>query len=265
MTFLKINFSNLSAESYSALILGIIFTIVCISSFIYCTKHDKISKTVSILTYLAFPFLAIFCWVYLIMSLSNFNPLFSLGIAFASGIGYIIIAIIVAVVVMRIKRDDSPKSRADVRDEDEPGIVAQSTESSKEKREEVSPLLIAHTAEEIDSETDEEQLKIDEKEIETQTDAEAIEENADEQLTEVETEEVVNKDEAEETIDEKNESEEEKVVDEETNQSFDETTDDNNQNLNVNNADETNEDDEIKVITPEQENTENVKNDNDEE
>ena len=70
-----IDFNNLSTESYAAFIIAIVFTVVSIAGAIVLLRRLKTASTLlKVLTTIVFPFIAIFCWLYMILNVcANFD------------------------------------------------------------------------------------------------------------------------------------------------------------------------------------------------
>ena len=90
------NFSNLSAEGYASFILAIIFTIAAVATAIFFARHKKQHLVVTILAAFVFPALAIFCWLYLILIVSDFSIKWSLIWALVGTVSYLVLAVAVA-------------------------------------------------------------------------------------------------------------------------------------------------------------------------
>ena len=67
--------NNLSVESQAAFILAIVFTIISIAgAIIYFRRREDAGNVLKILTAIVFPFIAVFCWVYMLLNvLANFD------------------------------------------------------------------------------------------------------------------------------------------------------------------------------------------------
>lgn len=123
------NFDNLTAEGYAAFILALIFSIVSIAGFIYFARHKDAGKVVLILTTLAFPVLAIFFWMYLIMNICAYNLAVSLGVAFGTSLGYAVVAICLALIINAIiKSNKNKKAEKEARAAEEKANVTESVE-----------------------------------------------------------------------------------------------------------------------------------------
>lgn len=133
-----INFNNLTSEAFAAFILAILFTVVSIASIIFFVKHKEAGTLVAVLTTLVFPFIAVFCWVYLIMSVNKFAYDISLIVSFACAIGYVLIALGIGYLVIYLAKRKEEKSK----------IVAEAEEVEQPQEEEEKPtLLLTHTDE----------------------------------------------------------------------------------------------------------------------
>lgn len=123
------NFDNLTAEGYAAFILALIFSIVSIAGFIYFARHKDAGKVVLILTTLAFPVLAIFFWMYLIMNICAYNLAVSLGVAFGTSLGYAVVAICLALIINAIiKSNKNKKAEKEAKAAEEKANVTESVE-----------------------------------------------------------------------------------------------------------------------------------------
>ena len=124
-----INFDNLTAEGYAAFILALIFSIVSIAGFIYFARHKDAGKVVLILTTLAFPVLAIFFWMYLIMNICAYNLAVSLGVAFGTSLGYAVVAICLALIINAIiKSNKNKKAEKEAKAAEEKANITESVE-----------------------------------------------------------------------------------------------------------------------------------------
>lgn len=199
---IDMNFKHLSAEGYAAFVLAIIFSIVTLASIIYFLKHKESGKLVAILTTIVFPTLATFCWVYLIMNVFAYPIDISLYVALGSSIGYLLLSIALAFVIVAIIK--SHKNRAEkVVEETATETDETETDEAEETPEEVpATLLIAPAEETVENEESEEvveEVENAEETVEETTETEIVENN-EEIVEEVEqTEEVEESENAEET------------------------------------------------------------------
>ncbi|MBE7076105.1 MAG: hypothetical protein E7375_03485 [Clostridiales bacterium] len=202
---LAMNFSNLTTECYAAFALALFFSIVFIASMIYFFRNKKVGKLVSILTTMIFPFLAIFCWVYLILVLSNKETIFSLGIALACSAGYLIFALVVAALAYGAKhraemieniREEGflpeLESQNKKNEKSTSPKVTQETKVNTQKTEATKTLLISHSTKKelpMAKETVEEKPQVKEEKVETKTVEAPIQEEIEpivEQIEEIE-------------------------------------------------------------------------------
>ena len=137
---LGINFSNLTVEGYSSFVLGLLFTIICVASFIYFAKHKNAGKTVAVLTTMVFPFVTIFCWVYLIMNLAKFETLKGMGISLACAAGYLLVALLIGWIVVACAKSKRAEKKVEKTEE-----VRKAPKKEDVKKQNVP--LLAHTEE----------------------------------------------------------------------------------------------------------------------
>lgn len=210
---LNINLSNLTSEAYAALVLAIIFTVATIASAIFFARHKETKLVVTILAAFVFPALAVFCWLYLILTVCDIALKWSLLYAFIGAIGYVIVAVAVAYAILAIikARANRPVKvkETPVAEEAQPEETAETEETTEEEQVEIveteetleeepekiedqstSALLLTHTEELAEEpaegqETEEENTETEETQAEEVETEEPAEENA-----EIETEEV---------------------------------------------------------------------------
>lgn len=228
----SLNFSNLSVEGYTALILAVIFTIVCVAAFIFVGRHKTLSKTVVIISTLLFPFLAIFCWVYLILTIFEFSLAMSLYISLGASAGYVVVAFGLSLMIAAIIKA-TRKHKNNVKEQTETESVAAANEEKEieetpaETQAVITTLLIgSENQDEQDNQVSIENFEEPKSEIEEQSVSEDEVEEApvsDEEVLEtenlVETEDTTEQDAiVEETIEDtqENEIEEETVEQSET-------------------------------------------------
>lgn len=103
--------NNLSVESQAAFILAIVFTIISIAgAIIYFRRREEAGNVIKILTALVFPFIAIFCWIYMLLNvLANFN----IGTSFYSAflITLALFAIVIAIYYIVVNAEIRKKER----------------------------------------------------------------------------------------------------------------------------------------------------------
>ena len=117
---LSLNFSNLSIEGYTAFILAIIFTVFSLACAIYFARHKNVSTALSVVITLVFPLIAIFCWVYLLLTVLNQPLVNTLCISFACAVGYALIATGIALLVIFLKKKNAAKKESE---ENTPKII----------------------------------------------------------------------------------------------------------------------------------------------
>ncbi len=101
---LSLNFSHLSVEGYTSFILAIIFTIFSLACAIYFARHKKLSTLLTILIAVVFPMIAIFCWIYLLLTVLAQPLVNTLCISFACAVGYSIAVVGIAFLVDFLKK-----------------------------------------------------------------------------------------------------------------------------------------------------------------
>ena len=102
-----LDLSNLSNESYAAFVLAIVFTIITLAGAIIILRRSfKTSTVIKVLTTIVFPFIAIFCWLYMILdTCSTLNSITSLYSSFLITLGfYLIVIAIYFITVAAIKK-----------------------------------------------------------------------------------------------------------------------------------------------------------------
>ena len=90
-----LDLSNLSTESYASFILAIVFTIITLAGAIFILRRSfKTSTLVKVLTTIVFPFIAIFCWIYMILNTcANFDVVKSLYSSFLITLAFFAVVI----------------------------------------------------------------------------------------------------------------------------------------------------------------------------
>ena len=98
--------NNLSVESQAAFILAIVFTIISIAgAIIYARRRNVAGNVLKILTAIVFPFVAIFCWVYMLLNiLAKFDIGTSFYSAFLITLGFFAIIIAIYYIVVYAKK-----------------------------------------------------------------------------------------------------------------------------------------------------------------
>ncbi len=135
------NFANLSSEGLAAFVIAIIFSIVSVAGFIYFAKHQQLGRVLTILITMAFPFVSVFCWAYLLFNIFACPALESLGFSLLCAVVYLIIAIVVSTICNNVsKANEKEKTYQQTHS------VKTQPQTKEEKVEQT--LLIAHTTEE---------------------------------------------------------------------------------------------------------------------
>lgn len=96
---LSLKLSNLSSEGSVAFVLAIIFTILSVAAVIFFARHIKINKILLLVITLVLPFVAVFCWVYLLLDVLKYNPLINLAISISAAVGYTLVALAIAYLI----------------------------------------------------------------------------------------------------------------------------------------------------------------------
>lgn len=107
-----IDFNNLSTESYAAFIIAIVFTVVSIAGAIVLLRRLKTASTLlKVLTTIVFPFIAIFCWLYMILNVcANFDIGTSFYSAFLITLGFYLIVVGVYFLVQYLLKRKAEKN-----------------------------------------------------------------------------------------------------------------------------------------------------------
>lgn len=212
-----LDFTNLRAESYAAFILAIVFTIITIAgAIVILRRRFKTSTLIKVLTTIVFPFVAIFCWLYMILNTTaNFDIITSLYSSFLITLGFFGIVVAVYFITLAIIKKKKEKDLAYMKSletevEDLEKTVSEMESAKQEEQEneednnEVTP-TVAGLIENNTTETSDENV------IEVETN-EVTSENAEEN-NDTETNEV--SEENEEVQQENEEKQEESEVEEE--------------------------------------------------
>ena len=192
-----LDFTNLRAESYAAFILAIVFTIITIAgAIVILRRRFKTSMLIKVLTTIVFPFVAIFCWLYMILNTTaNFDIITSLYSSFLITLGFFGIVVAVYFITLAIIKKKKEKDLA----------YMKSLETEVEELEK--------TVSEMESAKQEEQENEEDNNEVTPTVAGLIENNttetSDENVIEVETNEVTSENAEENNATEPNEVSEE--------------------------------------------------------
>ena len=109
-----LDFTNLRAESYAAFILAIVFTIITIAgAIVILRRRFKTSTLIKVLTTIVFPFVAIFCWLYMILNTTaNFDIITSLYSSFLITLGFFGIVVAVYFITLAIIKKKKEKELA---------------------------------------------------------------------------------------------------------------------------------------------------------
>lgn len=107
---LSLNFKNLSVEGYAAFVLAIIFTILAIASAIIFARHKNLNVFLLVVFTLVIPFIAVFCWVYLLLDVLQYSALLNLGISAGAAVGYVVLALALAALLTWIFKSHSKKA-----------------------------------------------------------------------------------------------------------------------------------------------------------
>lgn len=107
--------NNLSVESQAAFILAIVFTIISIAgAIIYFRRREDAGNVLKILTAIVFPFIALFCWVYMLLNvLANFDIGTSFYSALLITLGFF--AIVIGIYYLVIYAQKRKKEREEQR------------------------------------------------------------------------------------------------------------------------------------------------------
>ncbi len=114
---MKLTFENLTAEGYAAFVLAIIFTIISIAGFIVFARHKDLGKVMSAVISLVFPFLAVFCWTYLILNVIKYDTVMSLAISVGAAAGYVLLALCFALILMACLKNRGPRQPKEKKEE----------------------------------------------------------------------------------------------------------------------------------------------------
>ena len=115
------NLNNLSVESQAAFILAIVFTIISIAgAIVYARRHENAGNVLKILTAIVFPFIAIFCWVYMLL---NILAGFSIGTSFYSAflitLAFFLVVLGIYALVVYFKKRKKEREEERLRKEEE--------------------------------------------------------------------------------------------------------------------------------------------------
>ncbi|MDE6583048.1 MAG: hypothetical protein K2K31_00135, partial [Clostridia bacterium] len=96
---LVVDFGHLPSEGFAALILAIIFTIVSLATVIYYFRHKDLNKIWLAVIILALPALSIFCWIYLIISITDLGIGACFYISFICAVAYMLIMVLIGFIL----------------------------------------------------------------------------------------------------------------------------------------------------------------------
>ena len=212
-----LDFTNLRAESYAAFILAIVFTIITIAgAIVILRRRFKTSMLIKVLTTIVFPFVAIFCWLYMILNTTaNFDIITSLYSSFLITLGFFGIVVAVYFITLAIIKKKKEKDLAYMKSletevEDLEKTVSEMESAKQEEQEneednnEVTPTVAGLIENNTTETSDENVIEVETNEI----DSENAEENNDTETNEV-------SEENEEVQQENEEKQEESEVEEE--------------------------------------------------
>lgn len=244
-----LDFTNLRAESYAAFILAIVFTIITIAgAIVILRRRFKTSTLIKVLTTIVFPFVAIFCWLYMILNTTaNFDIITSLYSSFLITLGFFGIVVAVYFITLAIIKKKKEKDLAYMKSletevEDLEKTVSEMESAKQEEQEneednnEVTPTVAGLIENNTTETSDENVIEVETNEI----DSENAEENND-----TETEEV--SEENEEVQQENVEEQEENKVEEESEEEKEEPSE---LETEVNTVEEVKFEDDVEEINP---------------
>ena len=127
------NLNNLSVESQAAFILAIVFTIISIAgAIVYARRHENAGNVLKILTAIVFPFIAIFCWVYMLLNiLAKFDIGTSFYSAFLITLGFF--AIVFAIYFIAVNAEERKKAKEEKERKEQEEKYLQKLESDVQK------------------------------------------------------------------------------------------------------------------------------------
>lgn len=247
-----LDFTNLRAESYAAFILAIVFTIITIAgAIVILRRRFKTSMLIKVLTTIVFPFVAIFCWLYMILNTTaNFDIITSLYSSFLITLGFFGIVVAVYFITLAIIKKKKEKELAYMKSletevEDLEKTVSEMESAKQEEQEneednnEITPTVAGLIENNTTETSDENVIEVETNEI----DSENAEENNDTETEEVSEENEEVSEENEEVQQENEEKQEESEVEEEKEEPSELETD-------VNTVEEVKFEDDIEEINP---------------
>ncbi len=173
-----INFNNLTAEGYTAFVLAIIFTIVTLAAFIYYVRHRGENGLVATIVEYILPTVTVFCWMYLIFNVTNFEVGKALLYAFITAIAFLVVAVAIGLIIVGL----SKKS-----ENTEENVAAVAEEKQEEKDDDVLVLDAPVEAEEVVVEETTEEAPAEEQPVEETEEAPVEEAPAEEEAPVEET------------------------------------------------------------------------------
>lgn len=193
-----LDFTNLRAESYAAFILAIVFTIITIAgAIVILRRRFKTSMLIKVLTTIVFPFVAIFCWLYMILNTTaNFDIITSLYSSFLITLGFFGIVVAVYFITLAIIKKKKEKDLAYMKSletevEDlEKTLNEKEQENAQNNENDVNEIVIANDVIENSEENNKEETvnptNVEKQEVENQEveQAEEVEENKTEEAKE---------------------------------------------------------------------------------
>lgn len=251
-----LDFTNLRAESYAAFILAIVFTIITIAgAIVILRRRFKTSMLIKVLTTIVFPFVAIFCWLYMILNTTaNFDIITSLYSSFLITLGFFGIVVAVYFITLAIIKKKKEKDLAYMKSletevEDLEKTVSEMESAKQEEQEneednnEVTPTVAGLIENNTTETSDENVIEVETNEI----DSENAEENNDTETEEVSEENEEVSEENEEVQQENVEEQEENKVEEESEEEKEEPSE---LETEVNTVEEVKFEDDIEEINP---------------
>ncbi len=219
-----LDLANLSNESYAAFILAIVFTIITFAGAIVILRRSfKISILLKVLTTIIFPFIAIFCWIYMIMNTcGNFDVITSLYSSFLITLGFYLIIIATFYLVIAIIKKKKERDAAYI--ENLENEVENLEKALNEKESDSTEIIIAEDAPaeevEVEDENNSEEVEVEDGQEVTDESAqnevseenETVEETSEEESEEISEESAVSNN----AQDEENVETEESVIEPET-------------------------------------------------
>lgn len=149
---LVVDFAHLPSEGFAALILAIIFTIVSLASVVFFFKHKDLNKIWLALIILALPALSIFCWIYLIISITDLGIGACFYISFACAAGYLLLMVALGFIlnktvkqketVEETKTEEIVEDQETTDDNKEETEINETTETTENEEDEVEMFTV---------------------------------------------------------------------------------------------------------------------------